>query len=456
MNRIKSTHILFFFIMSALFITHGCTTGTKPEIIRDSRKDTVIHLLPADDISARIAGKKEFLKKENNPEDKNEAATLLIQAYNRISKLNSEKISRSEYKDIITTLFEVLGKLEEKYFFISSDSDKETRVNIINDYINIKKKISESYLVGNYREVNTRCYELMSRYGKESLTPEIGLIFALSLARDNMIPEALSIGKKIIKDIDMSPDMNLLIMNIIKWELELGNRENAMVYYEKLMDDTGENNSFLIRARTLISEADKDNDNNKPETLSELYNSDPTGTADTAIKENLEKVDSLIDEKDFSTAKSFLYRWQMRAEEEREVDYIDRALKRVEAAEENLNEESNRNKAKLDEANGLIEKESFEEAIELLDSITGEEQDQEIKKLKDTAIRKLIDFKRDRAADYFDRANNSNNSEQKKTLYLATKEIIEYLFNTFPDYPRVKNLQRILDEINGELKKLPR
>ena len=98
---------------------------------------------------------------------------------------------------------------------------------IIEDYLQAKNKISENYLSGNYNGVIDQCAELESIYGKESLTPEISLFLALSLAQKNKVQEALSIGKKIIKGMELNPDLILLAANLIDWELEIGNRENC-------------------------------------------------------------------------------------------------------------------------------------------------------------------------------------------------------------------------------------
>jgi len=451
MCSIKDQIKIYFFIIVVLCF-QGCVIEKKPRVVGDDLNVVNKQLIPFKSIEKRIEKSRKILEKNNIPKNKKETAASLLELYRKISMLNNKNISDSEYKKLINRLFDHLGIIEEQYFYIASASDRETKINVINDYLLMKKQISENFLVGNYKSVISLCVEFESQYGNGSLTPEIGLLFSLSLAQNNKLPEALSIGKKIIKDMELIPDLIQLTNNIIKWELEMGNRENAQSFYEKLFDTINEKNALFKESRNLLSEYEKGNDFEK---LTDKYASEINNSRDPAVEENLKRVENFIEKEDFTEARRFLLRWRMRAEEGPELNLIDQAFKTVDAAEENSKKKSSNNKIKLDEANNLIEKEKYEDAIKLLESIDSENPDPEVKKLKKIAKEKLIDFKMTKAAVLFNRARDKSDFDEKKILLLSSKDILVNLINAYPDSPLIEKIKKFLGYVNKELENLP-
>ncbi len=448
----NKNRIIFSLSITAVLCFQGCAFERKPQVVRDEIDSASRTVIPSDIIDERIAGVREVLKKDAVPEEKKEIALSLIDMYSRLQSFDANNAEESEYTAIIKGLFDNLGMVEKNYFYTLDDSDREARRSIMSDYIEIEDKISENYLIGNYKGVISQCAEFETEYGRESLTPEIGLFFALSLAREDMVLEALSIGKETIKNMELNADSILLLANIIKWELEIGNRDDALGYFEKLLDTMNEKNALFKKTEKLFSEDENSVD------LSVLPDSDLYGTyrpENAAAEAKLKRVEKLIEEENFSEARLLLLRWRLRAEEGPEVELIEHALKSVEAAEEKLKKEDTTDKIKLDDARELIESEKYKEAIKVLESINNEALEPEVDKEMKKAVEKLINKKRLEAAVLFRKAKESSDTGSKKTLLLSSKRILEDLIETYPESNLVEKLRNHLSKVNDDLENLP-
>ena len=446
----SSIRILLLTLIIALCF-QGCIVKKKAEIVRDSLDVEKKSLIPSDIIEKRIKKNRDLFGNEDIPEDKKELALSLIEIYNRIRILDPDNAGGPEYREVIKDLFEKIGIMEKNYLHLFDSSDLEIKHSIVDDYLQMKNEISENYLSGNYNGVITQCAELESKYGNESLTPEISLFLALSLAQENMAQEALSIGKRIIKGMELNPDLILLTANIIEWELESGSRENALGYFEKLLDNINEKNALFKKTERLLSN-DEDNDLDK---LSDRPISETYQSVDGVAELNLKRVEELISEENFAEARLLLLRWRMRAEEGPEMGLIEQALRSVDAAEESLKKEDSIDKIKLDEAKDLIENERYKDALELLESIDNELLDLEVKKIRETAVEKLINKKRLEAAVLFRRAKENSNTDNKNTLLLSSKQILENLIEKYPDSSLIEKLKGNLGKVNEEIDNLP-
>ncbi|MFC1495431.1 tol-pal system YbgF family protein [Thermodesulfobacteriota bacterium] len=446
----SSTRILLLILITGLCF-QGCVIKRKTETVRDSLDAEKKTLIPSDIIEKRIKKNLDLFGKEGIPEDKKELALSLIEIYNKMRILDPDNTGGPESREVIKGLFEKIGLMEKNYLYLFDSSDLEIKRSIIDDYLHLKQKISENYLIGNYNDVITQCAELESKYGNESLTPEISLFLALSLAQENMAQEALSIGKRIIKGMELNPDLILLTANVIEWELESGSRKNALGYFEKLLDNINEKNALFKKTENLLSK-DEDNDLDK---LSDRPISETYQSVDGVAEANLKRVEKLISEGNFAEARLLLLRWRMRAEEGPEMGLIEQALKSVDAAEDSLKKGDSIDKIKLNEARNLLDNEKYEDAINMLESIKNEDLDPEINKVKKIAVEKLINKKALEAGNLFQKGLKSNNIENKRAFFRTSKAILEQLIETYPGSALIEKLKGHLGKVTDELEKLP-
>lgn len=434
-----------------IFCLMGCVVK-RPRIVEDDLIRVGQPVIPLNIIEKRITDNQEMLEKYDIPEEQKEIALSLVDIYRKLRTMNTENTKGPEYRAIIKDLFDSIGILEKKYLHVFDISDLESRRAIISDYSLMKKKIFENYLIGNYNGVISQCSDFERKYGKESLTEEISLILALSLAQENMVQEALSIGEQIITSMQLSHDSILLTANIVKWELERGNRQDALNYFEKLLDDINEKNALFKKTENLISEYESSDD---LDTLKDLYLTESDRSKDGAAEAKLTRVEKLIKEENFAEARLLLLRWRLRAEEGPEVELIEQALKSVEAAEESLKQEDSNDKIKLDEARDLLGNEKYEDALELLESIENEALASEVNQLREKAIEKLINRKRLEAAVLFSKAKESDDINTKRTFLITSQKILENLIESYPDSILAERLRSHLDKVNDELNNLP-
>jgi hypothetical protein len=161
-------------------------------------------------------------EQELDNEDKAIASNLLATYKTIRSHLQNEASSYDESK-IIQLLFENLGRLEQEYF-LREKFKAPAYSKALSSFSDKRKKIVDEYLAGDYQGVINDCVDLEATFGPDSLTPEIGLLFAVALARKGMLSEAIIISEKIIRELEGKPDLIHLRASMIEWQLDLGNR----------------------------------------------------------------------------------------------------------------------------------------------------------------------------------------------------------------------------------------
>jgi len=248
-------------------------------------------------------------------------------------------------------------------------NNDEPGLETLNEFAIRKGRILDNYIAEDYNGVIKECIELESTLGTDSLTPEIGLLFAISLSKKGFLKEAIKIGEGIIRELEGNPDILDLRASIIEWQLELGDQEQAFEVYEKLIDSLDEIETIYRRVELKVSDS--------------LEN---TATPTEKIQGNLmENFDELY--------------------------AIDRGLKDIEAARKKpINQEE-----VLDSSITLIEREEYEKAIRILEEFKAKQETptEEVQRLENLAIEKLVHQERNRAAKLF-LAGKENNDPKKK------------------------------------------
>jgi hypothetical protein len=436
-------------------ILFSCMAKVKKEVITPKLEVISASILPVDIIDKKISMLTEFSeKKDISPEDK-ENALSLISDYTKIRSAATADMSDKDYQEVIRILFSDLSMLDERYLLSKVVVKDQTFSKVINQYYLKKQEILDRYFSGDYQGVISKYAELETSFGKNSLSPDIGLLFAMSLAKKNRLTEAINIGGKIVEELESRPDLIHLMASIIEWQLDKGNKEKAMKLFEKLIDDLDESKAVFEGAQERIDNYKKDLRKVEAVAPKELLKEEIDISESDRIERLLDEVDSLVKKGAFEDAKLLLLKWRLRAEEGPEKETIEQALKSVNLAEERNRDKLSQEKDTIEKVTKLIEQENYKDAITGLETLDNDQNDNpEIKKLRDLATEKLINSERNRAAQIFLMAKNTDDPKKKKELLLSSYNILKKLINSYPSSSLIDKLNNNLSKVEDDLKKL--
>jgi hypothetical protein len=257
-----------------------------------------------------------------------------------------------------------------------------------------------------------------------------------------MLEDAIEIGEGIIRDLEVSPDLLLLRARIAEWKLKLGQRQEALLVYERLTDTLDEQRDIVQSLSRKIAGASKGDQ--------EL---------EGAVNQILQRVEQLVQERRFDEAKDALIRKKNEVLPVAEKEAVEQALKSLVLAEEiYLEEKLSRiswRKGILEMARKHLEAEKFEEAISNLEALESEQEDvHEIQELKTRAIEGLVNRERNRAAKIYLAAKKSWDPEKKEKLLRTSYEILKKLIEKYPSSGLNSKLKSHLNTVGEELNKL--
>ncbi|MFH1491288.1 MAG: hypothetical protein ABII06_20460, partial [Pseudomonadota bacterium] len=323
-HRIKKTLILFS-ILSGL---GGCLPGPQRVVIGPPQKahEIQVETLSLEGLDQRINRIEQLLEKGKLRGDELKTARELLKTYKNVRSLLGGVPSKGESPEIIRMLFAALGSLEEKQFFLQGKKD-QYHAEGINLFAEKRKKIMDHYLYENYQGVIDECLELEAALGSDALTPDIGILFSISLAQKGMLTEALNIGEKIISDIEERPDAFFLRRRFMEWQIKLGKKEDAFKTYEKLVDMLDERRALLKKAEGLISETGGPAEPAGPSSRAAVPDSGVPGVRKGPLEKFFRDVDELVRNHEFQRAKILLIRERLRLEEGPAAETVDQALK---------------------------------------------------------------------------------------------------------------------------------
>jgi len=454
---IKSIIVPLFMIL-ALF---GCFPEIKRELSVPEPEVVSPALLPISIIDKKIEHINGVLESKGLDEKDRKLALDLLSAYKTIRSASQSPASPYEYREIVRTLFNNLSQIDERYF-LKEKHDDETYSKVIKLFTLKKREVLDKYLTGNYQGVINDCIEMEALFGPESLTPEIGLLFAVSLGKKKMLNEAIHISEKIIREMEGKPDLIHLRASLMGWHLDMGDREKALQTYEKLVDNLDEKEAILDSAKKRVTKEEIKTAHHEniprmdyPSHGNEFSEKEP-------MKRLLMEVDRLVQNHAFTEAKLLLIKQRLRTQEESTIETIDQALKSVDITEERYEKEGKTpvspvspERETLELATKLIEEENFEEAITKLNEIQEEHENYpETKKLKELAIERLINRERNKAAKIFLKAKNTDDAETKKELLVSSYNILKSLIEKYPSSNLLEKLKDNLKTVEEELNKL--
>ena len=447
--------------MFFLIYASGCATPPKRQVTVKPKPDVRAQTAPL--LSTRIIDKRiSFLErvvaKEDLSKEDKRIATDLLATYKLTRKLAPDRLTTKEYQKLIRSLFRSLTLMDEEYFEEKKPALDYSRA--VTLFVSKRDEIINLYLKGYFRAVIKRSLELKETFGPDALTTEIGLLFALSLAKEGKLEQAIEIGEGIAGELDQLPDIIQLRSKIAQWQLKLGKKGKALQTYGKLTDNQDERMALIQKLNGQISRAvkyDKTDISGFPPPKPEPDANFRQG--DYSIDQLLKEANSLVRKHAYSEARILLLRERIKIEEGPESEMIDRELARIEQREEEFEEQKRVRDAYLQQtlegAKRLIEEEKFEEAVNKLDEIKdAQDVTAESAALRERAVENHINRERNRAAEIFLAAKKTKDPSKKKALLVSSYDILKALIDKYPSSPLNQKLKSHLTIVKKEIGRL--
>ena len=335
-------------------------------------------------------------------------------------------------REVSRGLLKKITALEEDYF-VAREMKRPKPSERFDHYHNLRSAIFESYRVKNYKGVIDQCLILEEQFGPQALTPEIGLILALSLAETQMTSEAIKVGERIIRHLEGQPDLLLLRVKLIEWYLAEGMKNKALDVYEKLSEDLDYRYALKTRSGDQLQALQAKKTDQERELIQPDLPTEPW------LREILRKAERLAEQQAFTEAKLLLIKTRIKTEDQLHLQFIDQALKDIEMKQERTERDQGpiyqaSDKQVLEQAAALIEEEKYEEAITTLEKIEGQQRapNIETRRLKNLAIEKIINRDRNRAAQLYLQSRQVQERSQKRKFLQSSLDILNNLVDQYP------------------------
>ncbi len=417
-------------------------------------------LLDPSAVEARIAELEKVLE-EDLQEDKERALRRLLEDYrNALACLRGPARPEDERR-LAEALFRGLTRLEQGCLEIPGRIPCPAPSEVAEKISAYKESIMNAYVAWDYRTVLSRLEELETDFGPKALSPDLGVIKAVSLAEQGETAEALRLAEELIPKMQTRPGLALLRSRMVSWYLKRDRPEEARAQYEKLVDEIQDARSALARAeREVFPGAAPGDFDRMGAPRVELPEEEPPGE----IREVIREVDRLIREGAFHEAKLLLVKHRIRNPGEEAAGMIDRAMERVERAEEAVGGDEPEQTREPDSGPGEalmsarrhIEQEDYEAALESIREMEekGEASSRTLSGLREEAVEKLINKEREKAARLYLRARNTKDEKEKGDLLASSYKILKGLLERFPASTLAGKLERNLETVRSEMKSL--
>ncbi|MBN2123293.1 MAG: hypothetical protein JW821_03290 [Deltaproteobacteria bacterium] len=447
---------VFFTLAACALLFSGCL----PQIRREAPAQRVEQPVPpvtpdqVDPIIKRLEG---ILKDKKTATRDRQVATELLNTLEMVKSHLAPPVNQAEVYRVTRLLFDSLKGMEKEYF-LKERFDESVHPRVIETYASRKRQILQDYLSGHYEDVIHHCNGLQEAFGKSGLTPELELLLSLSLAKRGRTDEALKLGESVIVGLEAGPDALHLRAKMIEWYLSANQKRAALDSLEKMALQAAQRDSLLIEARARIGEDES--------TVASLESHSPEGSslqtsesrAFQPLDQVLAEVDGLIRKNDLTRARFLLLQQKIRFPEGPETEAIDEAMRKVEEAEKGVADGMPAPGPKGDEpeaiktARRLVEEEKYEEAISRIEEMQREgAMDAESRELKESAIEKLINRERNKAAKFFLMAKNTSDPAKKRELLSSSYDILKKLMDKYPSSPLNKKINDNMNRIREEM-----
>jgi hypothetical protein len=426
--------------------------------------------LSVEALDRRILYLSRLLEAPDLTKDDRELAQDLLASYRGLKVAAENGSLKQNYAPMIQILLRNLEQMEERYFSARRGEEERFSSGGVPQFELKRKEIMDAFSAGDDQAVIDRILDLEKTFGPESLTPDLSLLFALSLGKKGTFTTALSIGQEVSRQLESQPDLLQLRTQMIDWQLALGNEKEAKEMYEKLRLKLSEREAVV---RSLEPKFTAESARGVLPDSTAPKEGLRAAAIEREVRETIARADELVQKRDFERAKFILLQQRIRLEEGPEAELIDQALKNVEAAEEKAKQEGKAEVAvkepsaadlqkdlqreaekqdKLKAALALIRSEKYEEAILKLDELPSS--DPEVRELKNTAVEKIVNRERNKAAQLFLAASKSKDPSKKEELLNSSYNILRAVADKYPSSPLIPKIQGHINQVTKELMKV--
>jgi hypothetical protein len=420
------------------------------------------------ELESKVARLAKRLEQTRMEEKEKQVAMELLNSYQIIGATLQPPMTEGDRQRVIRLLFESLTKLDEQYFQ-KGETGQLPVTRSYDQYSSLRKEILHDYLASDHEKVVNKCIGLQASFGEESLAPEVGILFSISLSKQGRLREAVAAGEKVLREIDRNPDRVNLRAYILEWQLAMGQERSAQESLKDLVQRVAEKEVLLRQVRQKTGTSEKiepptSAPGEVPLPAAEMTAEEPATVGSGSLAKSLDEAKELIQKKEYTKAKFILLQQRIRFPEGPETESIDQMMQAVEAAEgEKGEEEPAARRATVDTeritiAKRLIEEENYDEALAKLNEIQQEgNSPADVTALKEVATEKLINRERNKAAKLFLMARSETDAGKKEELLSNSMNILKGLLEKYPTSPLKKkiseNMTTIRDEMNRMKKK---
>ena len=456
--KFLSTLILIFL---GLWVS-GCAAPPKGRV--PVVPETVEHsdlLINEKMIDKKIRFLEGILARKDLSKDDRETASAVLNAYRQLKGSASSRLTEKDYQRLILSLFRAVSLMDEAYYGEKKEAGRD-KAEAFALFAKKRQTIIDLYLKRDFKGVIKESLELRNIFGADALTREIGLLFALSLAEEGDVKQALEVGESIAPELDQVPDIMKLRSGIARWQLALGREDRALHTYERLTDNQDERAALVQEVGRQISAAEKGRLKDQAVIPEPAPTSGPEPLwqeGEYTLDQLLQKVRSLTQEHAYSKARFLILRERIRMGEGPENDLLDREMERIDQQEAEYEAQKQSKdiyvKETQETARQMIEEENYKAAIEALSKVeASQELDPESRELKERAVESLINRERNRAAELFLAAKKTSDSTKKKELLDSAYKILKNLIDNYPSSPLNQKLKSNIAIVENELKSL--
>lgn len=449
--------------MTAAGLLGGCMAPASREAVSPGREIVLPLPITAEEVEGRTARLAKRMEETTLGEKEKQVAMALLNSYQIIGATLQPPLAEGDRQRIIRLLFESLSKMDEEYF-LKERFEESAYSKIFGQYTTTRDEIIQDYLASDHEKVVNKSIGLRDLFGEQALTPDIELLLSISLAKQGRMREAITLGEKVMKELEQRPDLVNLRAYILEWQLALGQERSAEESLGELIRRVDEKGNVLREARQRVGGQEPPEP--PPQTVSEAE--PPPAVAEEAspaaeaapLDGALAEVRGLVARREYTKAKFILLQQRIRFPEGPETEAIDQAMREVELAQEKGDEETVdqfAQKAALDSdrlvlAKRLVEEEKFEEALAALSEIGQEgSASAEVSSLEEVATEKLINRERNRAAKLYLMARSEGNPAKKEELLVSSLNILKTLLDKYPSSPLKKKINENMAIIRDEM-----
>lgn len=255
--------ILFF---SSFVLLMACAPTKKevqisppqPQIKKESLI-SLSQLISVPEAEKRVEILNLLLQKPDISESQKAEIKDIINTYTIVKEMGAKGyVGQKDLNKLVSLLFKSFYTVEGKYV-ATIQKRPENISELMEKLAQKRQKIIQDYKEGKYTDVVNQCLELKLRYGGYVIGPDLKTIFALSLAEIGMIREAIDTAEKVLQEVALIPERNLLKDKTEEWkksleEAEIPVEEKKKEAVSEKKEEKLDINLVIVNAKRLIEQ----------------------------------------------------------------------------------------------------------------------------------------------------------------------------------------------------------